>query len=154
MAHLLVQRKVVAGAPGMVAQVNRWLKRMGYRFVLRKFTYPAVVRPGEKLSFTSWWDNRGVAPCYKKFALALRLRSDQCTEVLPTDADITSWLPGDSLFDGAPVLSATLSSGEYELGVGLLDLQTQQPKVSLAIEGRGSDGWYRLGNIRVEAPRR
>ena len=26
-------------------QVNRWLKKMGYRFVLRKFTYPAVIRP-------------------------------------------------------------------------------------------------------------
>ncbi len=29
-------------------QVNRWLKRMGYRFVLRKFTYPATVQPGRR----------------------------------------------------------------------------------------------------------
>ena len=26
-------------------QVNRWLKQMGYRFVLRKFTYPSRVAP-------------------------------------------------------------------------------------------------------------
>jgi len=135
-------------------QVNRWLKTMGYRFVLRKFTYPATVRPGAELAFTSWWDNRGVAPCYRKFALALRLRSQPHTEVLVTDADITAWLPGDNLFDGALTLPAQLPGGEYELELGLLDPRTQQPKVALAIEGRGPDGWYRLGGIRVEERRR
>ena len=43
-------------------QVNRWLKRMGYRFVLRKFTFPANVKTAAKFEFTSWWENKGVAP--------------------------------------------------------------------------------------------
>jgi len=45
-------------------------------------------------------------------------------------------------------------AGEYEIGLGLLDPQTQVPKVALAMEGSGPDGWHRLGNIRVEAPGR
>ncbi len=130
-------------------QVNRWLKKMGYRFVLRKFTFPASVQPGGKLAFTSWWDNKGVAPCYRKFPMALRLRNGQQTEVLITDADITTWLPGDNLFDGAVFLPATLPGGEYELAVGIVDPVSRQPKVQLAIEGRTPDGWYRLGKARV-----
>jgi hypothetical protein len=57
---------------------------MGCRLVLRKFTYPAVVRPREKLSFTSWWENKGVAPCCRKFTLALRLSNGQQTAMLAT----------------------------------------------------------------------
>jgi hypothetical protein len=130
-------------------QVHRWLNKMGYRFVLRKFTYPAVVQPRGKVTFTSWWENKGVAPCYRKFQLALRLKGNQRTDVLPTDADITSWLPGDNLFDGSVFLPADCAPGEYELAIGLLDPQTGAPKVKLAVAGRGEDGWYSLGKTLV-----
>jgi hypothetical protein len=130
-------------------QVNRWLKKMGYRLVLRKFTYPALVRPQEKLTFTSWWENKGVAPCYRKFTLALRLRNEQRTKILATNADITSWLPGDNVFDSAVTVPAELVPGEYELAIALVDPQSIQPKVKLAIQGRTEDGWYRLGVIKV-----
>ena len=130
-------------------QVNRWLKKMGYRLVLRKFTYPALVRRQEKLTFTSWWENKGVAPCYRKFTLALRLRNEQRTETLATNADITSWLPGDNVFDSAVTVPAGLVPGEYELAIALLDPQSMLPKVKLAIQGRAEDGWYRLGTLKV-----
>ena len=130
-------------------QVNRWLKKMGYRFVLRKFTYPGVVQPGERLSFTSWWDNQGVAPCYRRFPLALRLKRDTHAEVLLSDADITTWLPGDNLFDGAVSVPAHLAAGQYDFELGLLDPQSKEPKIRLAIAGRRDDGWYLLGRITV-----
>ncbi len=130
-------------------QVNRWLKRMGYRFVLRKFTYPAEVRPHGKLAFTSWWENKGVAPCYRRFPLALRLKNDRRTEVLETAADIREWLPGDIVYDDAVFLPAEMPRGEYELSIALLDPHTRRPKVKLAIEGRDTEGWHRLGTISV-----
>jgi hypothetical protein len=130
-------------------QVNRWLKQMGYRLVLRKFTYPALLRPREKLTFTSWWENKGVAPCYRKFTLALRLRNGQRTEILPTNADVTSWLPGDNVCDSAVTVPAGLAPGEYELAIALLDPHSSRPKVKLAIQGRAEDGWYRLGTLKV-----
>lgn len=130
-------------------QVNRWLKRMGYRLVLRKFTYPAVVRPHGRLEFTSWWENKGVAPCYRQFPLALRLRNAARAEVLVTGADIRAWLPGDNLYDSAVFVPADMPAGEYDLDIGLLDAQTRQPKVKLAIAGLLEDGWYRLGKVTV-----
>ncbi len=129
--------------------VNRWLKRMGYRFVLRRFTYPAVVEPNGKLSFTSWWENKGVAPCYKRFPLALRLRGARRTAVLETDADIREWLPGDNLYDDAVFVPFDMPLGDYELDLAMLDPRTRKPKIRLAIEGRREDGWYRLGKIEV-----
>ncbi len=130
-------------------QVNRWLKKMGYRFVLRKFTYPSVVKSGGELKFTSWWDNKGVAPCYRKFPLALRLQNDQRTAVVLPEADITTWLPGDNLCDGSPTLPSDMPSGDYQLSLALVDPMSKAPKINLAIAGRAADGWYPLGIIRV-----
>lgn len=132
-------------------QVNRWLKRMGYRFVLRKFTYPDAVTAGGELGFTSWWDNQGVAPCYRKFPLALRLSNPRWKEILLTDADITTWLPGDNLFDSAVTVPTTLPAGDYELELGLLDPRANTPKIRLAIEGRTDEGWHPLGPIKIES---
>ena len=129
--------------------IEEWLKKMGYRLVLRKFTYPAVVRPHGKLTFTSWWENKGVAPCYKKFPLALRLKNSRHSEMLLTEADITGWLPGDNLYDDAVFLPPDMPEGEYDLEIGILDPRTLKPKVRLAIEGRTTDGWYGLGRIWV-----
>jgi hypothetical protein len=130
-------------------QVNRWLKKMGYRFVLRKFTCPSFVQRNGKLAFTTWWENKGVAPCYKEFPLALRLKGNGRTEVLETRADIRQWLPGDSLYDDAVFVPAGMPAGEYELALSILDPVTRAPKIRLAIAGMEPDGWYTLGKIAV-----
>ena len=131
-------------------QVNRWLKKMGYRFVLRKLTYPSVVKPGGKLALTSWWENKGVAPCYRPFRLALRLKGDRQSVILPTGADLRSWLPGDNLHDGSVVVPAETPEGSYQLQLGVLDERADQPKVRLAIAGREPDGWYTMGKIELK----
>lgn len=130
--------------------VNRWLKRMGYRFVLRKFTYPSKVKPGSSLTFTSWWENGGVAPCYGSFRLAFRLSGSQGKVILVSDADLRSWLPGDNLFNGAVIVPPNTAPGQYDLQIGVLDEWTDEPCVQLAIEGRRPDGWYDLGKISVQ----
>lgn len=134
--------------------MNRWLKHMGYQLVLRKFTYPSLASPGGKLAFTSWWENKGVAPCYRFFPLALRLQNPKRVEILATRADIRSWLPGDSLYDDAVFLPANLAPGEYDLSLALLDPLTRKPKVKLANAGMQADGWFSLGKIKVSTPGR
>ena len=129
--------------------VNRWLNKMGYRFVLRKFTYPAALNPNSKLSFTSWWDNKGVAPCYKKFPLALRLKNDEKIEILVTNADIRTWLPGDNLYDDTVLVPSNVPRGEYDLQIGILDPLSNKTKIKLAISGKQPDGWYYLGKIKI-----
>ncbi len=130
--------------------VNRWLKKMGYRFVLRRFSYPQSIRPLDKLAFTSWWENKGVAPCYHEFPLAVRLKNAKRTQVFLTDADIRKWLPGDVIYDSAVVLPADMPAGDYELSLALVDPQSRTPKVQLAIAGRDEEGWYALGTIKVQ----
>ncbi len=131
-------------------QVDRWLKKMGYRFALRKFTYPSAVKSGGELKFTSWWENQGVAPCYRPFRLALRLNKDQSNTILVTGVDLRSWLPGDNLYDGVVTIPKDLSKGEYDLMISVLDERTDEPKVKLSVEGRRPDGWYNLGKVRVQ----
>lgn len=129
--------------------INRWLKKMGYRLALRRFEYPKVVRLGEKLSFYSWWENTGVAPCYKKFPLAFRLINEAHTQIFITDADIRDWLPGDSLYNKYIFIPWDMALGNYELQVSLIDPNTNLPKINLAIEGKQKDGWYTLGDIDI-----
>jgi hypothetical protein len=141
--------KSSAVPPEWKPKVDQWLKRMGYRFVLRKFTFPSTLRAGDKLSFTSWWENKGVAPCYRPFPLALRFEGPAGSRVLTTDADVRTWLPGDSVFDGAVFVPADLAAGEYQLSIGIVDPQTRVPNVKLAIAGRDARGWYTLGKLVV-----
>ena len=131
-------------------QVNRWLKRMGYRFVLRKLTYPSQVKPGGPLTFTSWWENKGVAPCYRPFRLAFRLGGPRDKVILVTGADLRSWLPGDNLYDNSVIVPPDAAAGQYDLQIGLLDERIDEPRVRLAVEGMQPDGWYDLGKIEVQ----
>ena len=135
--------------PEWMPLVNDWLKKMGYRFVLRKFTYPDVVRPGGQLAFTSWWENKGVAPAYRNWPLALRLRGAGGTRLLVTDSDIRNWLPGDVVYDDAVFVGLGLPEGEYDLDLAIVEPASREPHVRLAVAGRMRDGWYNLGKITV-----
>jgi hypothetical protein len=129
--------------------IDSWLKRMGYRFVLRSITYPEYAGSNGSITFKTWWDNKGVAPCYKKFLLAFRLKNRSDEEVIVTEADITSWLPGDNLYDDTIFIPSSVPAGNYVFQIGIVDPQTHLPKVNLAIEGRDPEGWYTIGEIRI-----
>src|SRR6185437_6431266 len=93
--------KSSAVPPEWRSQVNQWLNRMGYRFALRRFTYPATIDVSRKLTFTSWWENKGDAPAYRRYPMALRLKSNNYSVVLFTGADVRTWLPGDNLYNNS-----------------------------------------------------
>lgn len=133
------------------ADFEEFQRRMGYRFALRRAEWKPEVQPGESLGLSTWWVNEGVAPVYRRFVLAFRLSSPGQNTVLRTDADIRKWLPGDAVFEDPLFVPENLSAGEYELSVAILDPDTLQPGIRLAIEGRAQDGWYPLGKITVKA---
>jgi hypothetical protein len=132
------------------SKVDDWIKRMGYRFVLRKFTYPKEADQNSKMVFTSWWENKGVAPIYREYTLAIRLKGEKGNWILPTEANITGWLPGDIVYDDEVFIPLNIPSGKYELQIGIADCQSLVPKVNLAIEGRDNEGWYSLGQIDIK----
>ncbi|MEQ6120832.1 DUF4832 domain-containing protein [Reichenbachiella sp. MALMAid0571] len=130
--------------------VDEWLNKMGYRYVLRKFTFPSVVRLHGQLSITSWWENKGVAPIYKDYKFSIRLKNQEKTVVLPTDADIRTWLPGDILHDEKLYIPYDMPEGTYAIEVALVSPVSYEPRVKLAIAGVNKEGWYTMGEIQVE----
>ncbi len=129
--------------------INDWLKKMGYRFVLRKFSYPATVRHNGKFSFQSWWENKGVAPCYGNYVLALRLVNGDHEIILPTTAEIKQWLPGDIVYEDAVFIPGDIKPGIYELQIGILDPLLSVPRIRLANGGRTEAGWYTLDKLEI-----
>jgi len=129
--------------------VNEWLNKMGYRFVLRRFTYPSIVKLQGQLPVTSWWENKGVAPIYKDYKFAVRLKNPERTEILSTCAYLPGWLPGDIVHDEILYIPHDMPTGAYQLEIAIVSPVSYEPRVKLAIAGVNEDGWYPLGKILV-----
>jgi hypothetical protein len=144
-----VNIKSSAIPPEWKERFDEFQRKMGYRLMLRRAEYPRQARPGAMIPFSMWWLNAGVAPPYRRFDLALELRSATSSSVTRLPVDVRTWLPGDAIWEGGVYVPDTLTGGEYRVRLALLDPRTSQPAVRLAIEGRDDDGWYGLGTIRV-----
>lgn len=131
-------------------QVDDFSRKMGYRFILRMLDAPDKVRCGGTLPLEMVWENRGVAPCYRRFALAFRLAPHNGNAKAATVAaktDIRTWLPGRFNLAEELALPSILRPGRHALSVGIVDPETLQPRVRLGIEGRDDEGWYAAGEI-------
>jgi len=144
-----VNVKSSAIPPEWKTQFDDFQKKMGYRFLLRRLEYPRIVKPGEMMSIQGWWLNAGVAPVYRDYQLALRLKSERASTVIVTDAQMRNWLPGDAVWDGAVYVPDDLPAGDYQVAVAILDPRLGKPAIQLAIEGRDPEGWYSVGQVEV-----
>jgi hypothetical protein len=131
--------------PEWKAAFDEFQKQIGYRFVLKKLEYPTQVARGSMAQVNMWWFNAGVAPVYRDYLLALEIGET----LIPLEADIKQWLPGDAVYENTVPIPWELNPGKYPLRMALLDPRTRKPAIRLAITGRQSDGWYQLGEITV-----
>jgi hypothetical protein len=151
-------------------ELERFLRRLGYRLVLKELTHPVSIRPGEELRLAMKWQNAGSAPCYKPYRLAYRLTDGASHHhVLPGSVTVNRWLPGSvDLFTEAfmqappelppgPVAEVAdrvhvpvdVPPGEYTLAMGVVGPDTLRPVVQLGIQGRAADGWYPLSKLVI-----
>ncbi len=121
-------------------------KRIGYRFVLRRFEFPARVSAARMMPVKMWWFNAGVAPVYREYDLRLRIGE----ESVPIPVDVRTWLPGDAVYEGRLYVPDGLKPGAHMMSVAMLDPRTGKPAIKLAQEGRQPDGWYDVGRITIE----
>jgi len=126
-------------------------KRMGYRFILRRLEYPRAVKAGEMMPVHMWWLNSGVAPVYRHYTLTLQFQAATASQNVPLTADVTKWLPGDTVVDQLVYVPDSLVPGTYRIRLALVDPRTDQPAIRLAIKGRDTDGWYNLGEITINS---
>jgi hypothetical protein len=133
--------------------VERFLRKLGYRLVLRHLAHDETAEAGGNLPVSFAWENVGVAPPYRDYRVAIRLRNlgtQTKSAFLQSDESIRGWLPGQRSTEYAFALPADIQAGEYELAIGIVDAETTTPAVKLAIEGRDASGWYPLSTVTVK----
>ena len=81
-------------------ELERFLRRLGYRLVLKELKHPAQVQAGGKLELSMKWQNVGSAPCYKPYCVAVRLSKGDFEKgssddlLFDTKTAVNKWLPG------------------------------------------------------------
>ena len=151
-------------------ELDRFLRRLGYRFVLKKVAHPSHASAGGPLDVSMQWHNVGSAPCYQPYRVAYRLTGpDGSHHVVVGPTTVRNWLPGSiELFtadfpENVPdlplgethdvhdsiTLPADLAPGDYTLAIGVVGEKSETPIVRLAIAGRDSNGWYPLSTLKI-----
>jgi len=149
-------------------ELERLLKRLGYRLALKELQHPKEVKAGENLEIATKWQNTGSAPCYRPYRVAYRLSNhDGYTETFVGKVTVDEWMPGEiELFTEeffkqpadlppGPInevaetihLPKDLPSGTFTLAIGVVGVEDSEPVVQLGIKGRGEDGWYPLSTV-------
>ncbi len=155
--------------PEVRAELERFLRRLGYRLELAELNHPSSVRAGEALELVMRWRNTGSAPCYAPYRVAARLsKRTDIAVVLAGRTTVNDWLPGsietftEEFFEGSGdlpsgavhevlerlKLPADLPAGDYRLSIGVVD-ENEKPVVQLGIAGRDETGWYPLSQVTV-----
>ncbi|MBE5752321.1 MAG: DUF4832 domain-containing protein [Clostridiales bacterium] len=128
-------------------KIDGWLKKMGYRFAVRNIRYPKIVAVGDEMELLLWIENRGVAPIYYPLPFVLFLKNEHFEMVCPTDIDVRSWLPGDSIEKISIKIPSSVPSGVYtlccQLGGG------EYPYVQFAMQTKKDGFVYHLVDIEV-----
>ncbi len=122
-----------------VPLVKEWLNKMGYRFVLRRFTYPVTVKANGQLPVNTWWENKGDAPIYRDYKFAVRLTNPQRTVIFSTNAYLPDWLPGDNVYSETFYIPYDMPEGAYQIEVAVVEPLTYKPAVKIAIEGMNKE---------------
>jgi len=137
---------------GARPEVERFLRRLGYRLVIRSVQHEVNVRRMHKAAVAIQWENVGVAPPYRDYRVALRLSpADRPGEasIVVTDLSVRGWLPGTHSTEASFELPPTRRAGRYELAIGVVDPGHDRPAVRLAVVGRDADGWYPVSHFEV-----
>ena len=134
------------------SKVDAFLKRAGYRFVLRELTHTAEAHPGSSLLVRSQWENKGVAPIYHPWPLAYRLRSsaDLVVATWRSTANLMRWLPGTHEVEEVMAIPADVPAAAYALDVAILTEDATSAHVELAIGGKRPDKWYPVSEVTIK----
>jgi Domain of unknown function (DUF4832) len=151
-------------------EVERFLRRLGYRLVLKKLQHPKRVKAGGNMEVAMKWQNVGSAPCYRPYRVAYRISNDEGYEnIVVGKVTVNKWMPGEielfteeffkepadlppgKIVDVAESIQLPddLLLGTYTLSVAVVNEESSEPVVQLGIEGRAKDGWYSLSTMTI-----
>ena len=134
------------------AQAARMQKEFGYRFHVNEFSCSARADPGANLDFQFKVENKGSAPFYENWPLAVVLVDKNTRQLLwkatIPNVDIRKWHPGadyskttrtyqtpaqEHLISASIPLPANLPVGEHLIGLTILEPLSRTPGLFFAI---------------------
>jgi hypothetical protein len=124
-------------------------KKLGYRLVLKKISYPLKAPASKTIDYSMEWENKGVAPVYQQYQLIIRLTAGNKKYTMATAEDPRKWFPGTSVTSSSVKLPVNIPAGKYIVEVGLVKPGTLMAAVNLANEGKTDDGWYQAGEMEI-----
>lgn len=130
-------------------ELARFCNDLGYRFVLRQFQSEQPAVRGQSFRYTCWIENVGVAPIYRRYSFAVRLKQAGRTHCAHSSADILQWLPGDTFLRETVQVPDSFAPGEATIEAALVDPRTNQPRVRFAVEETDAQGWVPLGALEI-----
>lgn len=128
-------------------KIENWLKKMGYRFVLKESYVPDCVKAGNDLTVSFTVDNKGVAPIYNSLPLKLYLENEERGYVFNSGIDVKKWYMGEYTEDFSVRIPKEVKTGKYSLKLGINDGDVY---VKFANEDICGDGGICIGEINVE----
>jgi len=123
--------------------------RMGYRYVMRQFLTQDKVELNEKMSFSVWVENNGVAPVYQPYEF--KLLFIQCGQIFTftIDDDCRNWLPGDTYIEKSITLPAGLKKGRAELSCIIQNKNASDLIIRFANQGNTERGEMPLMELKI-----
>jgi len=126
----------------MYPAVKEMIAKLGYRFVLTRAQFPKSVAHDTSFDLTLDWTNTGNAPMYFDRRLVVRIG----TRIIETAISMKGFLPGTRR-DVATINTRDLAPGAHPVQIGLAAAGSQDPDITLAIQGAGP--WYNLGELAI-----
>lgn len=128
--------------------------RVGYWYFLHRSAFPDSVAAGGKASLSLTWENRGVAPAYRKYVPQLRLQgAGSFDQHSLAEGSNLNWMPDSRVVETYSFSPrADLPPGVYQVRIRLVDEEQTPPRiVALALQDSliDADGFYRIGSIRI-----
>jgi hypothetical protein len=124
-------------------------KSSGYRYVPLSVRVPRVLPRSGPFKVRTTWRNDGSAPTYDDWDVTLQLRRrGRIVTSADLGVDLRTVLPGTTTLTRT-LDAGRLRRGRYSLWVTVTDPAGYLAPMNLAIAGRGPDGAYRLGEVRV-----
>lgn len=136
--------------PELKEALDQAAQSMGYRLWVLNAKWPRSLRAGYRLRVETLWRNDGSAPMYENWPVELSLARDGEVVVKQnTDLKTCELLPGESERLISLDIPSDLEEGVYTLCVAILDPETGQPGVRLAMEGAREDGRCEMGQVEI-----
>ena len=143
--------KSCALPPSWIDQIDRFCRRLGYRHVIRHASVQSpILATATAFNFQAWIENVGVAPIYRRYDVALRLRQHAREEIVVLPAvDIRAWLPGDAWIDEQVAVPAGFGPGWVDVAIGIVGRDGRKPAVRFAVKDAECSGWVPTAGLEI-----